>query len=109
MALCYNRVKISLVMCLNKHHAMNGYSRVEVKLHTFLTHIRRRCEIDHRETLKPLTHNGKNRMMYGPQNHSRSLRIEKINISLPCWKFGPASSTVVQGRRVVLLSSLLFL
>jgi hypothetical protein len=82
---------------------------VKVKLYTFLTHIRRRWEIGHLETLKALIHNGKNRMISGPQNHSRSLRIEKINISLPCWKFGPASSTGVEGRRVVLLSSLLFL
>jgi hypothetical protein len=49
---------------------------VGVKLHAFLTQIRRRWEIGHRETLKALTHNGKNRMISGPQNLFRSLRIE---------------------------------
>lgn len=77
MALCYNRVKINLVMCLNKHHAMNGYCRVEVKLHTFLTHIRRRWEIGHHETLKAITHNGKTGRSVGPKTNLEALEYRK--------------------------------
>lgn len=36
-SLCYDWVKIKLVKCLNKHHTVKEYGKVEVTIHSFLT------------------------------------------------------------------------